>query len=938
MNKDLRNSSFLFGSNAIFLEELYALYLTDPKLVDPSWRDYFQSTENINIQQKRLKGTATIITDSQKNQNNEMSTETSDAVNSLKAKNMIGAYRRYGHLLVKLDPLNLETVATKNELRLNIEDFNFTSSQLSAVLNINNEFFGVNTCTLEELDRLLNSTYADNIAVEFDHVEKEEEKSWLFREIEQSTRGFNLSADDKKNLLKDLVEIEGLEQYLHTKFPGAKRFSVEGGEASIVAMDRAIDMSIAHGIEGVVIGMAHRGRLSALAKVMGKPYKAIISSFITGSIMPDNLDISGDVKYHLGYSSDRIRGEAKVHLSMANNPSHLEAVNPVVAGKVRAKQDIAKDLSRKKVMGILVHGDSAFCGQGVVAESLSMSNLQAYKVGGIIHFVINNQVGFTANSSDTRTSRYSTEFAKIIGAPILHVNGDNVEAVVCAANIAINYRHKFGKDVVIEIICYRKYGHNEGDEPMYTQGAMYNAIKHKQSPASIYANNLSVASVIDQSYFDSLKQQCKMNLDAEYEQAKSYKPQMQFLEGLWSGYARFESEALPTGVNINTLKELGARLCQLPKDLPLNPKLIKLFELREMTLKQDKPIDWATAELLAYASLLTEGVPIRFTGQDSGRGTFSHRHAVLHSQVDEKTYTPLNNLSETQANFEIADSNLSEYAVLGFEYGYSLVSPKNLVIWEAQFGDFANGAQIIFDQFISSSESKWLRLSGLVVLLPHGYEGQGPEHSSARLERFLQLSAENNIQVAYPTTPASLFHLLRRQLYTNTRKPLIVMSPKSLLRHKMVVSDLSEIAENTTFLPLIDEIDSAINAKLVKRVVICSGKVYYDLLEKRMDKKVLDVALIRFEQLYPFAKDAVVEILGKHNKAQDFIWCQEEPKNMGAWNFIQDRLNESLKDASINNRFSYVGREEATSPAVGSLKEHNKQQEKLINEALNIRE
>lgn len=938
MNKDLKQNSFLFGSNAVFLEELYRLYLSDPKLVDHTWRDYFQSIEGGNVQQRMAKSTATIVTDLQTTKNRELIVESSDAVNVLKARNMIEAYRRYGHFLVKLDPLNLESVKTKNELGLNIEDYGFSSSQLNVVLDIGNEFFGVNTCTLGELVELLDRAYADDIGVEFDHVANEEEKAWFFSQVEKGAGGFNISVEDKKNLLKDLVEIEGFEQYLHTKFPGAKRFSVEGGDTAVVAIDRAIDMSILYGAEDIVIGMAHRGRLSTLAKVMGKPYKAIIAGFITGSVMPGNLGISGDVKYHIGYSSDRIRGASKVHLSMAYNPSHLEAVNPVVAGKVRAKQDIAKDVNRKKVMGILVHGDSAFCGQGVVAEGLSMSDLEAYNIGGIVHFVINNQVGFTANSSDTRSSRYSTEFAKIINVPILHVNGDNVEAVIRATNIAVNYKHKFGKDVVVEIVCYRKYGHNEGDEPMYTQGVMYSVVKQKQSPATLYANSLLTSSVIDQKYLMSLKEQFKSRLDVEYEQAKTYQPKAQFLEGLWTGYTRSVDKTLPTGVSINSLKELGMKLCQVPKDFALNPKLVKLFELREETLKQNKPIDWATAELLAYASLLSSGTPIRFTGQDSGRGTFSHRHAVLHSQTDNSTYTPLNNLSKSQATFEIADSNLSEYAVLGFEYGYSLVSPKNLVIWEAQFGDFANGAQIMFDQFISSSESKWLRMSGLVVLLPHGFEGQGPEHSSARLERFLQLAAEDNIQVTYPTTPASFFHLLRRQLYSNTRKPLIVMSPKSLLRHKMVVSDLEQFSEGSRFIPIIDEIDSTIDPKSVKHVVMCSGKVYYDLLEMRAEKKIVDVAIIRFEQLYPFEKDMTVRILGRYNKVEDFIWCQEEPKNMGAWNFIQDRLNDSLKDASINNKFRYVGRVESASPAVGSLHQHNQQQEQLIKEALNIGE
>ncbi|MDR0296419.1 MAG: 2-oxoglutarate dehydrogenase E1 component [Rickettsia sp.] len=932
MDKNFKQTSFLFGSNAVFIEELYQLYLSDHTAVDKSWQNYFQNIENNNSPQ--VKKTISHIITLPHEKSLPFDTDFSTVANKLRVKMMIARYRKYGHYLVKLDPLNLEVLKTKSELKFNIEDFGFTKDQLNNIIEIDGEFLGIKACTLGELVNLLDQIYAKDIAIEFDHVTNEDEKTWFSEQMESNTQAFNLLEQDKKDILKDLVEIEGFEQYLHTKFPGAKRFSVEGGEAAVVAIDKAIDMSVVHGIEDVLIGMAHRGRLSTLSKVMTKPYKAILSGFMTGSTMPNNLDISGDVKYHIGYSSDRIRGKSKVHLSMADNPSHLEAVNAVLAGKVRAKQDNIQDVNRKKVMSILVHGDTAFCGQGVVAESLFMSNLKAYNVGGIIHFVINNQLGFTTDSYDTRPSRYSTEFAKIINSPILHVNGDDIQAVLKATNMAVNYRHKFAKDIVIEIICYRKYGHNEGDEPMYTQGVMYNVIKNKQSPATIFANELVAAGIIDQNYFPTLKEQFKLKLDQEYEHAKSYQPQAQFLEGLWSGYTRSNAKILSTGVSKNTLKELGIKLCQIPKDFPLNPKLVKLFRLRENTLKQDKPIDWATAEQLAFASLLNSGTRIRFTGQDSERGTFSHRHAVLHSQVDDRTYTSLNNLSQNQASFEIANSNLSEYAVLGFEYGYSLVNPKDLVIWEAQFGDFANGAQIIFDQFISSSENKWLRMSGIVVLLPHGLEGQGPEHSSARFERFLQLAAEDNIQVTYPTTPASFFHLLRRQICSNIRKPLIVMSPKSLLRHKMVVSPLSQIDENTSFVPVLDEINSAINAKEVTRVILCSGKVYYDLLEKREEKTISDMVIIRLEQLYPFEKDIVIKILGKYNKAKEFIWCQEEPKNMGAWNFIKDHLNESLKDISINNQFKYVGRDESASPAVGSLNIHNEQQEKLLEEAL----
>lgn len=929
MEKDLKKTGYLFGGNAVFVEELYRQYLANPASVDQTWQEFFADLkDNSTVLNK---STAKIIIPYEIKKeplNNNLSSE---VLSSLKAKEMINAYRKHAHYLANLDPLGLELRKTKNDLKLNIETFGLDSSQLEENINITDEFVGNWNCKLSELVTKLDKTYTGSIGVEFEQIENVEEKSWLYSQLENE---ITFSPEDKKTILNDLVEVEGFEQYLHTKFPGAKRFSVEGGDASIVAMSKAIDLSMNQGVEEIVIGMAHRGRLNTLTKVVGKPYKAVIAGFISGSVFPpDELNVSGDVKYHLGYSSDRTIDNKKIHLSLADNPSHLEAVNPIVAGKVRAKQDILVDTKRSKVKAILVHGDAAFCGQGVVAESLSMSPLTAYDIGGILHFVINNQLGFTANAADTRASRYSTEFAKIIAAPILHVNGDDIEEVLKATNIAVEYRQKFGKDVVVEIICYRKYGHNEGDEPMYTQGKMYNIIKSKPTPGNIYANELVKSGVIDNNYFTKLKEEFKARLDKEYEQAKSYKPEAHFLGGLWQGISRTRTQAAITGVGKKTLQDLGTKLCEIPKDFAVNPKLVKLFEARKVNLTADQPIDWATAEQLAFAILLASGTNIRLTGQDCGRGTFSHRHSVLHNQIDDTTYIPLNNLSKEQAKYEVADSNLSEYAVLGFEYGYSLANPKNLVLWEAQFGDFANGAQIIFDQFISSSETKWLRMSGLVVLLPHAFEGQGPEHSSARLERFLQLAAEDNIYVTYPTTPASIFHLLRRQILDDTRKPLIVMSPKSLLRHKYAVSKLDELGENTIFLPVLDEVNK-LDTNNITKVILCSGKVYYDLFEMRGNNS--NIAIIRLEQLYPFEKKLVASLLKKYNRTQEFIWCQEEPKNMGAWRYIASYLNDALKEAGINNEFKYVGREESVSPAVGSLQTHNKQQEKLLREALKV--
>jgi len=934
---DFECSSFLFGSNSVFIEELYQKYLKDPTSVDPSWAKFFANQSDITP----LKTSAQIITHITQDKavissNKIEPTSSSLAENSLRAKFMIKAYRERGHYLANLDPLALEVKKTKEELKLNLEDFGFNTSQLSELVDVSGEFDDLKIITLNELVDVLNRTYSGSVAVEFSHVENSAAQEWLYNKLDSISTHINLSLEEKKAILQDLVEVEGFEQYLHVKFPGAKRFSVEGGDASIISLSKVIEESAAAGAEEAVIGLAHRGRLSTLTKIMGKPYRAIFSEFMGTSAFPSDLGVTGDVKYHMGYSSDKTTESGKkVHLSLTANPSHLEAVNPVVAGKVRAKQD-CMNRDRNKVIGILIHGDAAFCGQGVVAESLVMSGLAPYDVGGIFHIIINNQIGFTANSYDSRASRYCTEVAKVVGAPIFHVNGDDVEAVVLVTKIACEYRQKFQKDVVVDIVCYRKYGHNEGDEPMYTQSIMYEVIKNKPTPAALYANKLSNAGLIDNNYYQQLKQKFKNLLDSEFNEVKNYKPRAQWLEGQWSGFDRFSDDKLFTGVRKSVLQELGVKLCRIPDHFSINPKLAKLFEARSHDLINDRPIDWATAEQLAFATLLNEKTPIRITGQDVERGTFSHRHAVLHSQTDKSIYEPLNNISKDQAFFEIADSNLSEYGVLGFEYGYSIVDPNRLVIWEAQFGDFANGAQIIFDQFISSAETKWLRMSGLIVLLPHGMEGQGPEHSSARLERFLQLCAEDNMYVAYPTTPASIFHLLRRQIKRNFRKPLIVMSPKSLLRHKLAVSTLAELDEGTKFIPVIDEIDIEIKAERVKKVIFCSGKVYYDLLELRRERKIDNIVIIRFEQLFPFIEEDVVKIMKKYQAASKFVWCQEEPRNMGAWKFIRHQLDSCLEKAGIKAQVSYTGRERSASPAVGYLYIHNKQQEALAHEALEL--
>ncbi|MES2215061.1 MAG: 2-oxoglutarate dehydrogenase E1 component [Pseudomonadota bacterium] len=938
--RDIEGSSFLYGSNAVYIEELYLKYLKNKDSVDQSWSAYFDQVKDaggaLNASFGASWGAHPQIIDApddaevlvKKPSSVDLKAPSSD--NHFKAKFLAEAYRERGHFLSKLDPLNLEHIIDKKEAGLSPEEEGFDLENLNEEINLRGEFFGMQKCALNKFISMLDSTYSKNIGFEFSHLTSREERNWLYSEVECATRTF--SPEDQSSMLQDLVEVEGFERYLHVKFPGAKRFSVEGIDASIIALQKAIEYGADNGISDVILGMAHRGRLSTLVKVMGKPYRAVFSEFMGTSAIPKDIPVSGDVKYHIGYSSDATtKAGNKVHLSLAYNPSHLEAINPVVAGKTRAQQDVMSDSSRKKVMGMLVHGDGAFCGQGVVPECLIMSGLDAYNVGGIFHIITNNQVSFTANPEDQHPGRYATEVAKIVNAPIIHVNGDDIEAVVFATHLASKYRHKFGKDVVLDIIGYRKYGHNEGDEPMYTQPVMYDVIKTKQTPAAVYANDLVAKGVIAEGEYQNRKDAFKKILEKEYDAAKDFKPKAQWLEGRWSGYKRPETTEVQciTGVEVANLKELGVSLCREPENFAINPKLVKLFGQRKLEL-QNGQVDWATAEQLAFATLLSENIPIRLTGEDAGRGTFSHRHSVLYDQRDGKRYIPLNNLSSSYAKYEVADSNLSEYGVLGFEYGYSLVNPKHLVIWEAQYGDFANGAQIIFDQFISSAETKWLRMSGLVVLLPHGYEGGGSEHSSARLERFLQLAAEDNMQIVNPTTPASLFHLLRRQMHRDFQKPLIVMSPKSLLRHKLVVSSIDDLASGTSFLPVIGEIDKDIKNENVKRVIMCSGKVYYDLLELRRTKG-LNIAIIRIEQYYPFPKTHLTSEIAQYKNATEFIWCQEEPQNMGAWYFIKPYLSEI-----INSKIEYIGREPAASPAVGSLYLHNKEQQDLLNKALSL--
>ncbi len=951
---EFRKSSYLFGANSTFIQELYQKYLQNPNAVSAEWQAFFKSVgddlkallsdfEGGSWANHRSQVVGYTSPEDKKAANNNVakpgtqeSAGESAAYDSVRAHQLIRAYRIRGHLLSNLDPLGLTKYEPHPELDPSF--YGFSDEDYDREMYIGG-ILGFENATLRDLLAALQQTYCGTMAVEMNHITNLEQKTWLEAEIEESRGSANLRADQKLHILDDMVKVEGFEQFLHVKFPGTKRFSIEGAESLIPALEQVLDTSSQLGVREIVLGMPHRGRLNVLTAFMGKPYAAMLSEFQGNLAHPEDLRISGDVKYHLGTSSDRDLGNGiSVHLSLTANPSHLEAVNPVVAGKVRAKQDQRKDTERATVMGILLHGDAAYAGQGVVAETHALSDLKGYSTGGTIHIVVNNQIGFTTNPQNARLSPYCTDVGKIVEAPIFHVNGDDPEAVVHAARIAAEYRQKFKKDVVIDIVCYRRHGHNEGDEPTFTQPLMYEKIGQHQTPREVYASRLIGEGVISQEGYDQKKQDWHNYLEKEHQAAQNYKPnKADWLEGKWMGFEKPKDvvkESIDTSVDIKTLKRVGEAISRVPENVNVHTKIIRQLEAKQQMIKTGEGIDWATAEALAFGTLLDEGYAVRLSGQDSARGTFSQRHSVLKDQESEEKYIPLNNISKNQAQYEVINSNLSEFAVLGFEYGYSLAEPKTLVLWEGQFGDFVNGAQVMIDQFITSGEVKWLRMSGLVMLLPHGYEGQGPEHSSGRVERFLQSCAEDNIQVANCTTPANYFHILRRQMLRKFRKPLILMTPKSLLRHKLAVSSLKMMEKGTKFQKVIPEIDKIAPAAKVRRVVICSGKVYYDLYQARADKKIEDVALIRLEQFYPFPGERLGEAIKQYKNAEVF-WCQEEPKNMGGWDFVDPRLEEVLiKIGHQYSRPGYVGRRAAASPAAGYMKLHTAEQNALINEAL----
>ena len=979
-NEAFARSSFLNGVNAAYVEEMQALYDRNPGSVSDEWRLFFQSLQEDGSKSKgaaeqthgpswarpleEMQGKSELLSaltgdfgtaereirDKLTARANVSGFEMSPAVtyratqDSLRALMLIRAYRVMGHLVADLDPLGIAERKPHQELRP--ETYGFTEADLDRPIFID-KVLGLETATIRQILKILRRTYCRQIGVEFMHITSPVQKRWIQERIEGSDKDITFTVEGKKAILNKLIEAESFEKFADVKYTGTKRFGLEGAESLVPALEQIIKRGGQLGLKEIVIGMAHRGRLNILANVMGKPLRAIFNEFKGGSFKPDDVEGSGDVKYHLGASSDREFDANKVHLSLTANPSHLEIVDPVVLGKVRAKQDQlgCQPGERTPVLPLLIHGDAAFAGQGVVAECFGLSGLKGHRTGGSIHFIINNQIGFTTNPRYSRSSPYCSDVAKMVEAPIFHVNGDNPEAVVHVAKIAIEFRQRFQKPVVVDMFCYRRHGHNESDEPAFTQPLTYAKIRKHPTTLEIYGRRLVEDNVISSDEFDGMRATFRARLDEELGAADGYKPnKADWLDGRWSGVGLPEDEARRgnTGVPIDALKEVGRRLTAIPQDFSAHKTIGRLLERRREMIDTGAGVDWAMAEHLAFGTLVRDGFPVRLSGQDCERGTFSQRHSVLIDQATERRYTPIKHVSPDQARFEVINSSLSEVAVLGFEYGYSLAEPNSLVAWEGQFGDFANGAQVVFDQFLSSGERKWLRMSGLVCLLPHGYEGQGPEHSSARLERFLQMCAEDNWQVANCTTPANYFHILRRQMHRKFRKPLILMTPKSLLRHKRVVSRLDAMATGTSFHRLLwDDAQSQPNEKIklkpddqIRRVVLCSGKVYYDLYEAREAAGIDDIYILRVEQLYPLPARALITELARFPNAE-IVWTQEEPKNMGAWTFAESSLEWVLDHLSIKaKRARYVGRPASAATATGLASKHASEQRSLVEQAL----
>jgi 2-oxoglutarate dehydrogenase E1 component len=974
INAVLAETSFLYGGNAAFVEDLYARWTADPNAVDASWQAFFASlldgapgASGADRQPSWTRAASPVARPDWLSaidglwpaveakvgkaiQDRAPAAPTDQVraatLDSLRAIMMIRAFRMRGHLKANLDPLGLATTPG-DATELDPATYGFADADLDRPIFLD-FVLGLETASLREILAIVRRTYCGNVGIQYMHISDPKEKSWLQERIEGRDKEISFTREGKIAILKKLIEAQGFEAFLHRRFPGTKRFGLDGAEAMVPALEQIIKRGGALGVEDIVIGMPHRGRLNVLAAVMGKPYQVIFHEFQGGTSLPSDVQGSGDVKYHLGASSDRAFDGNNVHLSLTANPSHLEIVNPVVIGKVRAKQAFKlreqPNAGRGHVLPLLMHGDAAFAGQGVVAECFALSGLRGYGVGGTMHFVVNNQIGFTTSPRNSRSSPYPSDVALMVEAPIFHVNGDDPEAVTFAARVGTEYRQMFGKDVVIDMFCYRRFGHNEGDDPTMTQPLMYAKIKGHPSVRDIYAQRLVGESVASQAEIDGWIAEFDAFLDAEFDGGKVYKAdKADWLDGKWSGLKLPSGdERYATGVAKQKLLDLGHKITTIPERVAPHKTVERVIAGRREAIEKGEGIDWATGEHLAFASLLDQGYPVRLSGQDSVRGTFSQRHSGLVDQRTEEVYLPLRNLGPGQAHFEVLDSALSEEAVLGFEYGFSLTDPDTLTLWEGQFGDFVNGAQVVIDQFISSGERKWLRMSGLVLLLPHGYEGQGPEHSSARLERFLQLCAEDNLQVINPTTPANYFHALRRQLLREFRKPLIVMTPKSLLRHKRAVSNLADMATGTGFhRVMIDgaEADCEVGGVRLKpdpeinRVIVCSGKVYFDLVEQRAKSGRDDVYILRLEQFYPWPLKSLTNEL-KRFKNAELVWCQEEPKNMGGWQFVDPWLELTLERMKITaKRARYVGRPASASTAAGLMSRHLKELETFLTEA-----
>ncbi|HEX4708909.1 2-oxoglutarate dehydrogenase E1 component [Phenylobacterium sp.] len=978
INEVLAETSFLYGGNAAFVEDLYAKWSADPNSVEPSWRAFFASLHDSAADVSRaaaqpawtkagapsprpdwlsaLDGMwpaveAKVGAKIAERAATASPAPSTDAVraatlDSLRAIMMIRAYRMRGHLKANLDPLGIATTPG-DASELDPATYGFSEADFDRPIFLD-FVLGLETATIREILEILRRTYCGNVGVQYMHISDPKEKGWLQARIEGRDKEIVFTKEGKVAILKKLIETEGFEKFLHRRFPGTKRFGLDGGESLVPALEQIIKRGGALGVKDIIIGMPHRGRLNVLAAVMGKPYQVIFHEFQGGSSLPSDVEGSGDVKYHLGASSDREFDGNSVHLSLTANPSHLEIVNPVVIGKARAKQAFALRQSptagRGHVLPLLMHGDAAFAGQGVVAECFALSGLRGYGVGGSVHFIVNNQIGFTTSPKNSRSSPYPSDVALMVEAPIFHANGDDPEAVVFAAKVATEYRQQFGKDVVVDMFCYRRFGHNEGDDPTMTQPLMYAKIKEHPSVRDLYAARLVREGAATQGEIDGWISAFDAFLDAEFDSGKTYHAdKADWLDGKWSGLRLPGSEESGvTGVAKQKLLDLGHKITTIPERISVHKTVERVIAGRREAIEKGVGIDWATAEHLAFATLLDQGYPVRLSGQDSVRGTFTQRHSGIVDQKTEEVYFPLRNLGPSQAHFEALDSALSEEAVLGFEYGFSLTDPNTLDMWEAQFGDFANGAQVVIDQFISSGERKWLRMSGLVMLLPHGYEGQGPEHSSARLERFLQLCAEDNMQVVNASTPANYFHALRRQMIREFRKPLIVMTPKSLLRHKRAVSNLSDMAEGTCFhRVMVDGAEARMDVggitlkadDKITRVVLCSGKVYFDLIDQRAKTGRDDIYVLRLEQFYPWPLKSLSSEL-KRFKNAELVWCQEEPKNMGGWTFVDPWLELTLERLAVKaKRARYVGRPASASTAAGLMSRHLKELDGFLTEA-----